>query len=216
MRQIRSLTSGEVADYCGVNLRTVIRWIEKGHLPAYKLPGRGNNRVRLVDFLSFIDRHGMPMPEALRGYVNRVLVVEDDPLMAESIARLLRVNSYEVRIALDGFQAGDALRTFLPALMILDLRMPGLDGFQVLDYVRQDPELARLKVLVLSALPEERLRQAVAAGADDALAKPFEAAELVRRIETLLPGRSVPLKARIDPAFAHEHPTRGEPLIHPA
>lgn len=216
MRQIRSLTSGEVAEYCGVNLRTVIRWIEKGHLPAYKLPGRGNNRVRLVDFLSFIDRHGMPMPEALRSYVNRVLVVEDDPPMAESIARLLRANGYEVRVALDGFQAGDALRAFLPALMTLDLRMPGLDGFQVLDYVRQDPELARLRVLVLSALPEERLRQAIAAGADDALSKPFEAAELVRRIETLLPGRSVPLTARVDRAFAHEHPTMDEPLIHPA
>ena len=213
---MRSLTTGEIADYCGVNLRTVIRWIEKGHLPAYKLPGRGNNRVRLVDFLSFIDRHGMPMPEALRGYGNRVLVVEDDPPMAESIARVLRASGYEVRVALDGFQAGDALRAFLPALMTLDLRMPGLDGFQVLDYVRQDPELARLKVLILSALPEERLRQAVTAGADDALAKPFEAAELVRRIETLLPGRSVQLKERVDPAFAHEHPTMDEPLIHPA
>ena len=206
MRQIRSLTSGEVADYCGVNLRTVIRWIDKGHLPAYKLPGRGNNRVRLSDFLSFIDRHGMPMPEALRVYVNRVLVVEDDPPMAESIARLLRAQGYEVRVALDGFQAGDALRAFLPALMTLDLRMPGLDGFQVLDYVRQDPELARLKILALSSLPEERLRQAIASGADDALSKPFEAAELIHRIEALLPNRSLPLAARADQAPAHEPP----------
>ena len=198
MRQSRSLTTGEIADHCGVNLRTVIRWIEKGHLPAYKLPGRGNNRVQLVDFLSFLDRHGMPLPEALRGYGNRVLVVEDDRPMAESIARLLRANGYEVRVALDGFQAGDALRAFLPALMTLDLRMPGLDGFQVLDYVRRDTELARLKILVLSSLPAGQLQQAVAAGADDALAKPFDAAELVHRIQALLPNRLPPFVARID------------------
>ena len=209
---MRSLTTGEIADYCGVNLRTVIRWIEKGYLPAYKLPGRGNNRVRLVDFLSFIDRHGMPMPEALRGYGNRVLVVEDDPPMAESIARVLRASGYEVRVALDGFQAGDALRAFLPALMTLDLRMPGLDGFQVLDYVRQDPELARLKVLILSALPEERLRQAVAAGADDALAKPFDATELVHRTQALLPNRLPPFVTHLD----REPPTMGNPSLQPA
>jgi excisionase family DNA binding protein len=212
---MRALTTGDIAEYCGVNLRTVIRWIEKGYLPAYKLPGRGNNRVQLVDFLSFIDRHGMPLPEALRGYGNRVLVVEDDEPMAESIARLLRANGYEVRVALDGFQAGDALRAFLPAVMTLDLRMPGIDGFQVLDYVRQDPELARLKILVLSSLPEERLRQAVAAGADDALAKPFEAAELVRRIETLRPSRSVPETVRAVSVVASEHPMMNEPSIHP-
>lgn len=203
---MRSLTTGEIAEYCGVNLRTVIRWIEKGHLPAYKLPGRGNNRVRLADFLSFLHQHGMPLPGALRDYGNRVLVVEDDASMAESIARVLRANGYEVRVALDGFQAGDALRAFLPAVMTLDLRMPGVDGFQVLDYVRQDPELARLKILVLSALPEERLRQAVMAGADAILPKPFEAAELVRRINGLLPNRSVPLAARASLASTHEYP----------
>jgi len=216
MRQMRSLTTGEIADYCGVNLRTVIRWIEKGHLPAYKLPGRGNNRVRLIDFLSFIDRHGMPLPEALHCYGNRVLVVEDDRRMAESIARILRASGYEVRVALDGFQAGDTLRAFLPALMTLDLRMPGLDGFQVLDYVRQDSELARLKILALSSLPDERLRQAVAAGADDALSKPFEATELIRRIEALLPNRSLPLAARADQALVHEPPVGDEPSLQPA
>ena len=195
---MHSLTTGEIADYCGVNLRTVIRWIDKGHLLAYKLPGRGNNRVRLVDFLSFIDRHGMPLPEGLRAYGNRVLVVEDDRPMAESIARLLHAGGYDVRIALDGFQAGDALRVFLPALMTLDLRMPGLDGFQVLDYVRQDPELARVKILALSSLPTDQLQQAVAAGADDALAKPFEAAELINRITALLPNRVSPPAPRPD------------------
>lgn len=186
---MHSLTTGEVAAYCGVNLRTAIRWIDKGHLPAYKLPGRGNNRIRLVDFLNFVDRHGIPLPQALTCYSNRVLIVDDDARMACSIARTLGAAGFETRTALDGFQAGDALRSFLPAAMTLDLKMPGLDGFQVLEYVRGEPELSRLKILVISSLPQARLREAVASGANDALAKPFEAAELVHLLKALLPER---------------------------
>lgn len=186
---MHTLTTGEIAQHCGVNLRTVIRWIEKGHLKAFKLPGRGNNRVRLVDFLSFVDQHGIPLPPALNHYSGRVLVVDDDAAMANSIARTLRAAGFETRTAPDGFRAGDALRSFLPAAMTLDLKMPGLDGFQVLEHVRGDPELARIKVLVVSSLPETRLQAAVAAGADGALAKPFDGADLVARVNALLPDR---------------------------
>lgn len=193
---MRSLTTGEVAEYCGVTLRTVIRWIEKGHLKAYKLPGRGNNRVTLPDFLGFIDRNGIPLPQELHCYGNRVLVVDDDAPMAGSIARTLKAGGYQVRIASDGFQAGDALRAFLPAAFTLDLSMPGLDGFRVIEYVRGEPDLARLKILVISALPEARLRAAVAAGADDALGKPFEGPELVRRLDALLAAPKAPSAGR--------------------
>ncbi len=195
---MHSLTTGQVAEYCGVTLRTAIRWIEKGHLQAYKLPGRGNNRVRLVDFLDFIDRHRMPLPAQLSGYGNRVLVVDDDQPMARSIARTLQQAGFETHIALDGFRAGEAVHSFLPAAMTLDLRMPGLDGFQVLRHLRAEAELRRLKVLVISSLPEQRLREAVTAGADDALAKPFDARDLVQRLTTLLPDR-VPLNPRPAP-----------------
>lgn len=96
----RALTTGEVTEYCGVNLRTLIRWIDKGHLPAYKLPGRGNNRVRLVDSLNFADRHGIPVPQALQSSGNCVLVVDDEEPMANSIARTLKAAGLETRIAL--------------------------------------------------------------------------------------------------------------------
>lgn len=196
-----SLTTGEIAAHCGVNLRTVIRWIEKGHLPAYKLPGRGNNRVRMVDFLNFLAAHNMPLPEVLRAYSNRVLVVDDDAPMAATQARLLTAQGYRVRVALNGFEAGDALRTFLPALMVLDLQMPGIDGFQVLDYVRQDADLRRLKILVVSAMPEDALQQALAGGADDAWPKPFKPDDFINRVQALLP-LPPPLTHRVAPVVA--------------
>ena len=52
---MKTLTSGEIATYCDVNLRTVIRWIESGKLKGFKLPGRGNNRVLVSDFVSFLE-----------------------------------------------------------------------------------------------------------------------------------------------------------------
>ena len=63
---IETLTTGEIARYCGVNFRTVIRWIKRGHLRAYQLPGRGDNRVELEDFLEFLREHRMPIPEELK------------------------------------------------------------------------------------------------------------------------------------------------------
>ncbi len=62
---IKSLTTGEIALLCGVNIRTVIRWIQRGHLKAYQLPGRGDNRVMLQDFLEFLKANQMPIPKEL-------------------------------------------------------------------------------------------------------------------------------------------------------
>lgn len=59
----QSLTTGEVASFCDVNFRTVIRWIKRGHLKAYQLPGRGDNRIVIKDFLQFLVEHSMPIPD---------------------------------------------------------------------------------------------------------------------------------------------------------
>ena len=62
MNNKSTLTTGDIAKYCGVNFRTVIRWIERGHLNAFKLPGGGDNRIAIPNFLSFLKEHGMPLP----------------------------------------------------------------------------------------------------------------------------------------------------------
>lgn len=68
MLERQVLTTGEIAKYCGVNSRTVIRWIERGHLRAYHLPGRGDSRVEVQDFLDFLRRHQMPVPEEFQEF----------------------------------------------------------------------------------------------------------------------------------------------------
>lgn len=183
---MQTLTTGDIAKYCGVNFRTVIRWIDKGHLKAFKLPGRGNNRVEAHDFLDFLEQYKIPVPEELRHLTRRVLVVDDDPITAETIQRTLQKGGFEAKTVNDGFQAGAALMSYLPAVMTLDLQMPGLDGFDVLEFVRKEKKLARIKVLVVSASEKSVLQRALDAGADDVLEKPFDLDELNSKVNRLL------------------------------
>lgn len=183
---MQTLTTGEIAKYCGVNLRTVIRWIDQGHLKSFKLPGRGNNRILLPEFLSFMSEHDIPLPNEFRSYSRKILIVDDDQAMANSIQRTIRSAGYETELAFDGFQAGDAINWFMPALITLDLQMPGMDGLKVIEFVRKKSHLARIKILVISALSNEHLDEALTAGADEVISKPFESKELIEKVALLL------------------------------
>lgn len=178
----KTLTTGEIAEHCGVNFRTVIRWIDRGLLKAYKLPGRGDNRVQVRDFLSFLHQNNMPIPETFGPNDRRALIVDDDPAAAKAIQRTLRQAGFDTRIASDGFGAGTLLESFEPSAVTLDLNMPGIGGLEVIRYIRENPRFASVKILVVSALDQARLDEAVASGADDALAKPYRNEELVNRV----------------------------------
>jgi excisionase family DNA binding protein len=183
------LTSREAGQRCGVSFRTVIRWIERGDLPAYRLPGRGDYRIAVADLRDFARRHGLPEPVAagdMPARSNRILVVDDEPSMARAIQRVLRPAGYETLIATDGFQAGSLLHSFAPALMTLDLQMPGLDGFGVLRFLRDSNPRPELRVLVVSGESEQRLREARELGAHETLAKPFINEQLLATVQGLL------------------------------
>lgn len=184
---MKTLTTGEIAKICDVHLRTVIRWIERGDLKGFKLPGRGNNRVRPEDFVDFLNEHGMPIPEEFRtDHPNRILIVDDESLIAKSIQRVLKGAGYDTIIATDGFSAGSKLNSEKPALMTLDLSMPGIDGYGVLEFVRASDEFNDIKILIISALDEEHLQAAITKGADAFLQKPFANSDLLKAVEQLI------------------------------
>ena len=115
---MKTLTSGEIATYCDVNLRTVIRWIESGKLKGFKLPGRGNNRVLVSDFVSFLEHHNIPIPEDLQSEISpSILIVDDEMPVAKSIQRVARRGGFESHIATGGFQAGIMLSQYNSKLM---------------------------------------------------------------------------------------------------
>lgn len=194
----RFLTTGQIAAHCGVNFRTVIRWIKKGYLRAQRLPGRGDHRVEVRDFVAFLHEHQLRVPEewastspppstAREAAASRVLIVDDDLAMARAIQRALRSAGYDTQIAQGGFEAGIAIESYRPHLITLDLLMNGMDGFGVLASLRKLGKLDSLRVLVLSADTEDRLTQARAQGAHAVLRKPFTNEELIRCATELAP-----------------------------
>ncbi|MEO0575479.1 MAG: response regulator [Pseudomonadota bacterium] len=182
---MKTYTTGEVASFCSVNFRTVIRWIERGLLIAHKLPGRGDHRIAEPDLIAFLDTNDLPLPQPLNSG-KRILIVDDEPPVVRAIERVLRRLGFETKSAADGFHAGSQLIDFAPGLITLDLQMPGLGGLNVLKLLRADKRYRNLKVLVISGLHTPALVEALDAGADAVLPKPFSDDELIAAVERLI------------------------------
>ena len=183
-----SFSTGEIAKFCQVNLRTVIRWIEAGKIKGYKLPGRGNNRVSRAELLRFMQEYDMPIPDVLSqpAISDTILIIDDEAPFANAIQRALRKANYATVIANGGFQAGVMLKSFKPTLITLDLSMPGLSGYDVIAFIRSQEDLTNTKILVISALPSHKLKEALEAGANDVLSKPFDNKTLLNKVANLI------------------------------
>src|SRR5881296_3655289 len=123
----------------------------------------------------------------------RILVIEDNPDLAYGLRNNLEIEGYEVEVAKDGTRGLSRARTANPDLVVLDLMLPGLDGFRVLRALREDGH--GMPVLILTARGEEADKvRGLRLGADDYVTKPFGVLELLARVEALLrraapPGR---------------------------
>ena len=115
----------------------------------------------------------------------RILVIEDNPDLAYGLRNNLEIEGYEVEVAKDGTRGLSRARTASPDLVVLDLMLPGMDGFRVLRALREDGH--GMPVLILTARGEEADKvRGLRLGADDYVTKPFGVLELLARIEALL------------------------------
>lgn len=123
---------------------------------------------------------------------HRLLVVEDEPENRLFIGLMLRTEGYEVLEAEDGYAALELLRSGeRPELILLDVMMPGLNGWQVFEKIRAVPELAQIPVVMLTALAQRAdVERAVQLGVDGYLTKPFEPTDLLHTIEETLGGKA--------------------------
>ena len=113
-----------------------------------------------------------------------ILVIEDDPYMLQLLERILETEGYDVYLAADGVYGMSVLRETRPDLVLLDIMMPGPDGYQVLDSIRHYSEVP---VIMVTAKTEvDSVENALSMGADDYIRKPFRPQELVARVKTKL------------------------------
>ena len=119
--------------------------------------------------------------------MHKILIVDDEPNILVSLEYLMKREGYEVHLARDGDAALDAIRRERPALVLLDVMMPGKSGLEVCDAVRADEALAATKIVLLTAKGRDTdVAKGLALGADAYVTKPFSTRELAQRVRELL------------------------------
>lgn len=183
------LTVFKASQYCNVSPQTIINWIELGYIKAYKTVG-GHRRISLADLVAFMQKQGIPVPkEEPTGGKKKILVVDDDPIIVETIVQALEEDEfdYEVISASDGFEAGLQVNHFAPNLLILDIMMPDIKGYEVCKKIKENSETRNTKIIVLSAyLDEEKFKKMKEHGADACFSKPFPLPQLKEEVAKLL------------------------------
>ena len=183
------LTVFKASKQCNVSPKTIINWIESGHITAYKTVG-GHRRIKQSDLVAFMTKQGIPIPEDTSVEERtRILVVDDDPIIVETIVQSLEEDEhdYEVISASDGFEAGIQVSHFKPHLLILDIMMPDIKGYEVCKKIKNDEETKDIKIIVLSAyLDEEKFKKMKEHGADVCFSKPLPLPQLKEEVARLL------------------------------
>jgi excisionase family DNA binding protein len=156
-----------------VSPAAIKKWIQQGKLAAFRTPG-GHFRILADEFERFQKTHGFGTGT---GDPLRVLVVDDQRDVADAIVTSLSAFYPRVRMetAANGFEGLLKIGTFRPDVLLLDLSMPGMDGFEVCRQIKRDPVIRDTKVVVMAAQSLDAEPRALEAGADGVLSKPFEA-----------------------------------------
>ncbi|MET0963507.1 MAG: response regulator [Noviherbaspirillum sp.] len=118
---------------------------------------------------------------------HRILIVDDEPNIVLSLEFLMEQSGFEVAVARDGEEALAEMVSFRPDLVLLDVMLPRLNGYEVCQRIRASPEWAPVKVLMLSAKGRElEVSKGLALGADGYVTKPFSTRELIEQVRRLL------------------------------
>src|SRR4030066_1707769 len=183
------LTVSQAGKYCRVSPKTIINWIDGGHIKAYKTVG-GHRRIKKEDLDEFLRKNAMPIPEEVKvEQRKKILVVDDDKIIVETIVQALEEDEhgFEMISASDGFEAGLQVSHFRPDLVILDIMMPDLNGYEVCKKIKSNPETRGIKIIVLSAyLSDDAFREMKEHGADACFSKPLPLEQLKFEVAKLL------------------------------
>jgi excisionase family DNA binding protein len=175
------LTLGQAAKYLGVAQSTIRKWSDQGLVPAFYTPG-GHRRFRRRDLDTFLSRSGQGgRPGPL------VLIVDDDPGLRRYVRASLESEGYSVREAGSAEEGLAALEEEPPDLILLDVMMPKVDGWEMLRLVHERHGVGAIPVIMFSGRVDEGAAEAASRGAQAFVGKPFDPEQLVDQTKQLLP-----------------------------
>jgi excisionase family DNA binding protein len=180
-------TTGEVARICRVSQQTVIRCFDSGRLKGFRVPGSKFRRIPRDALIQFMKENAIPLDNLDSGK-KRVLVVDDDEAIVDMLVELLeRDGRFEVKTASTGYDAGLLTHEFKPDLVILDFKLPDINGNVVCRTLRNNSQFERVKIIIISGVvDQDEIDELIGAGADSFLQKPFQINELIARMGELL------------------------------
>ena len=177
------LTLGQAAKYLGVAQSTIRKWSDQRRLPAFYTPG-GHRRYRRGDLDAFLERSGAGA-RSTEGPL--VLIVDDDDKLREFVRVNLEMEGYTVREAASAREGLEALEEQSPDLVLLDVMMPEMDGWEMLRQLHERHGMGAIPVIVFSGQVEEDAGEVAARGAQAFIGKPFSPQSLIERTKALLP-----------------------------
>ncbi len=180
-------TTGEAAEVCKISQQTIIRCFDSGRLRGFRVPGSKFRRIPREELIRFMRENNIPT-DSLEGGKRRILIVDDDEQIVELFVDVLsRDDRFEVKTAATGYDAGVLTEQFRPDLMILDFMLPDVNGNVVCKTVRSNPDLAGMKIIIVSGVVnQDEIDELLKAGADEFVKKPFNIEKLLARVGELL------------------------------
>ncbi len=180
-------TTGEAAKVCKVSQQTIIRCFDAGRLNGFRVPGSRFRRIPREELLRFMRENDIPTDQLASG-PKRVLLVDDDPEILSLLTDWFEGDArFEIRSASTGYDAGLETERFEPHLIVLDFKLPDINGNVVCERIRSSEKHKDVKILCVSGVVEtHEVDRLLSAGADGFIKKPFDLSVLRERVELLL------------------------------
>ncbi len=173
----KHLTTGNIAQYCDVDINTVKNWIKTGILESFKTPS-GHFRIPLTNFKHFVEKNNFPYDPVFFGegvHLSEVLIVDDDEAHNRLLKQMIKSYDKNLRIqeAFDGFEGYHKFMSEMPKIMFLDIKMPVMTGIELLKKIHSRTDI-ETKVFVISGHVDDKMNMELQSlGAVEILEKPI-------------------------------------------
>lgn len=185
----------EVAKLCGVVNQTAINWIKNNHLKAFNTPG-GQFRVYPEDLMEFMRSRNIQVPVEVRiacgervSVSDSLIIVDDDRGLNSVVAKFIskKLPSLPVYQAFDGFEAGSLMSEKQPSILLLDLNLPGIDGFDLCRKINESERFGKPAIIIITALENEEVEAKVKElGVKSFMKKPLDLIKIVETVNNIL------------------------------